>query len=116
MQLSWNEKFFINFLFHFRNLHYILNILKDKMIVVANVFPKLQTVEILVISLSKKCRFRTRFDSQHVKASQILAKAQWEHLGAAFSSLFWKLIWKMSPLVLGEILGVFVNILTADEK
>ena len=56
MQLSWNEKFFINFLFHFRNLHYILNILKDKMIVVANVFPKLQTVEILVISLSKKCR------------------------------------------------------------
>ena len=116
MHLSWNEKFFINFLFHFRNLHYILNILKDKMIVVANVFPKLQTVEILVISLSKKCRFRTRFDSQHVKASQILAKAQWEHLGAAFSSLFWKLIWKMSPLVLGEILGVFVNTLTADGK
>ena len=116
MQLSWNEKFFINFLFHFRNLHYILNILKDKMIVVANVFPKLQTVEILVISLSKKCRFRTRFDSQHVKASQILAKAQWEHFGEAFSSLFWKLIWKMSPLVLGEILGVFVNTLTADGK
>ena len=26
------------------------------------------------------------------------------------------LIWKISPLVLGEILGVFVNILTTDAK
>ena len=86
------------------------------MIVRANVFPKLQTGKNVVRALSKKRRFRTRFDSQHVKASQILAKAQWEHLGAAFSSLFWKLIWKMSPLVLGEILGVFVNTLTADGK
>ena len=51
MQLSWNEKFFINFLFHFRNLHYILNILKDKMIVVANVFPKLQTGNLGYITL-----------------------------------------------------------------
>ena len=32
------------------------------------------TVENLVRPLSKKRRFRTRFDSQHVKASQILAK------------------------------------------
>ena len=101
MQLSWNEKFFINFLFHFRNLHYILNILKDKMIVVANVFPKLQTVEILVISLSEKCRFRTRFDSQHVKASQVLPKSPWERFYHVFSSFSGKLIWKMSPLVLG---------------
>ena len=116
MQLSWNEKFFINLLFHFRNLHYILNILKDKMIVVANVFPKLQTVEILVISLSKKCRFRTRFDSQHVKASQVLPKSPWEHFYHVFSSFSGKLIWKMSPLVLREILVVFVNTFTADAK
>ena len=27
-----------------------------------------------------------------------------------------KLIWKISPLVLGEILGVFINTLTADGK
>ena len=45
------------------------------MIVIGNVFPKLQTVKILVRPMSKKRRFRTRFDSQHAKASQILAKS-----------------------------------------
>ena len=37
------------------------------MIVITNVFPKLQTVNILVKPLSKKRRLRTRFDSEHVK-------------------------------------------------
>ena len=45
------------------------------MILIANVFPKLQTVKTLVRPLYKKGRFRTRFDIQHVKASEILAKA-----------------------------------------
>ena len=45
------------------------------MIVIANVFLKLQTVKILVRPLSKKRRFRTRIDSEHVKASQILANS-----------------------------------------
>ena len=45
------------------------------MILIANVFPQVETVNILVRPLSQKCRFRTRFDSQHVKASQILAKS-----------------------------------------
>ena len=86
------------------------------MIVIANVFPKLQTVENLVKQVSKKRPFRTRFDSQHVKASQILAKSTSEHFYHVFSSLLRKLIWKMSPLVLREIVGVFVITLTADEK
>ena len=41
------------------------------MMVIANVFPKLQTVKILVRAFSKKRRFRKCFDSQHVKVSQI---------------------------------------------
>ena len=86
------------------------------MIVIANVFPKLQNVENLVKQLSKKRPFRTRFDSQHVKASQILAKSTLEHFYHVFSSLLRKLIRKMAPLVLREIVGVFVNTLTADEK
>ena len=44
------------------------------MIVIANVLPRLQTVKILVRPLSKMRRFRKRFDSQHVKALQILVK------------------------------------------
>ena len=35
---------------------------------------------------------------------------------SCFSSFWGKLLWKMCPLVLGEILGVFVYILTADGK
>ena len=44
------------------------------MIFIANVFPELQTVKILGTPLSKKRRLRTRFESQDVKASQILAR------------------------------------------
>ena len=57
------------------NLHQILSILKTRMIVIANVFQKLQTVEILVRALSKYRRFRTRIGSQHVKASPMLSKS-----------------------------------------
>ena len=70
-----NQKLFLNFLFYLWNLHQILNILKKNMMVIANVLPKSQTVDILVRQLSEKRRFRTRCDIQHVKASQILAKS-----------------------------------------
>ena len=79
MHLLEKRKKFLNFFFfHYWNLHQILNIFKKKMIVIAHVFPKLQTVENLVRPFSKKRRFRTRFDSEHVKASQIVAKSPWE--------------------------------------
>ena len=42
-QLSEKQKPFSNFLFELWILYQILNILKEKMIVIANVFPKLQT-------------------------------------------------------------------------
>ena len=56
------------------------------MIVIANVFPKLQTVKILVRALSKKGRFTKRFDNQHVKVSQILAKSPSEQFYSVFLS------------------------------
>ena len=61
-------------MFHFWNLHQILNILKKKMIVIATLFGKLDTVKELVRPLSKKHLSRTPFDSQHVKDFQTLAK------------------------------------------
>ena len=75
MQFSEKRKSFLQILFHFWNLHQILNILKEKMIVMTNAFPKLQTVKNLVRTLSKRRRFTARFDSQHVKALQTLAKS-----------------------------------------
>ena len=109
-----NQKLFLNFLFYLWNLHQILNNLKKNMMIIANVLPKSQTVDILVRPLSKKRRFRTRCDIQHVKASQILAKSPWEQFYLVFSSFSRKLIWKMSPLLSDEILKVFVYILTGD--
>ena len=103
-------------MFHFWILHQILIILKEKIIIIANVFPKLETVKNLVRPLSKNRRFKTRFDSQHVKASKILAKSPWEHIYHVFSSFSGKFISKISPLLIGEILGVFVHTVTADDK
>ena len=74
-QLSAKQKVFLNFFFHFWILHQILNILKKKMIVIVNVFARLQTVKIFVRKLSQGHRFRTGFGSQHVRASQLLAKS-----------------------------------------
>ena len=44
----------LNILFHLGNLHQILNILKKKITVIANVFPKLLNVNNLDRPLSKK--------------------------------------------------------------
>ena len=48
-------------------MHQILNILKEKMIVIATLFRKLQTVKDFASAITKKHRFRTPFDSQHAK-------------------------------------------------
>ena len=77
---------------------------------------KLETVKNFLRTFSKKRRYTIRFDSQNVKASQMLGKSPCELFYHVFLSLSWKLIWKMSPLVLGEILRVFVKTLTADDK
>ena len=70
------------------------------MITIANVFPKLQTVKDLVRKLSRKLRFRTTFDSQHVKGFQKLVKSSSGDFYHIFSLLWDTLIWKMSLLVI----------------
>ena len=84
------------------------------MILIANIFLTLQTVKNMVRTPSKRRGFRARFDSQHVKASQILAKYPSDCFYHVFSSFSQNLICKMSPLVLREILGVLVNTFTGD--
>ena len=78
MQLSQKRKHFSEFLFHFWNLHLSVNVFRKRTIVIANVFPKLQAVEILLRPLFKNRRFHTRIESQHMKASKILAKSPGE--------------------------------------
>ena len=57
------------------------------MIVIATLFWKVQTVKNLVRPLSKKHRFRTPFDTQHVKGPQTLVKFAREYFHLVFSSL-----------------------------
>ena len=98
-----NEKIILYFLFHFVNLHQILNIRKKKMMVVANVFLKLQTVKNFVTPLFKKCHFGTRLKRGDMKVFWILAKSPWECFYHVFSSIWRKLIRKISSLGLFEI-------------
>ena len=104
-----NEKLFLNFLLHLWKEKRILNILKEKKTVFlklmfeANVFLKLQTVKDLVRPLSNNRRFRTCFDSQHVKGFQTLVKSGWEHFYHIFQpferKIFRKYLayWNLKP-------------------
>ena len=103
-------------MFLFWNLHQIWKILKKKMIVIAIMFPKLQTLKNFVRDICKKRHFATRLKTQHYKVSQTLANSRWERFYHVFPSFREKLIWKISPIILGEILGMFLDTLSDDGK
>ena len=86
------------------------------MIVIANVFPKLQNAKDLVKPLSRKRCFRTSFESQRVNACQTLVKFALERLYDIFWSFWGEMICKISPLLKFQILGVFFNTLTSGDK
>ena len=111
-----NKKHFLSFLFHLCNLHQILNIFKKKKILIANVFPKLATVQGLITPLTIHRCLKTSFDSQHVKQFQTLVKSSWEHFYHIFWSLWGEIIWKISPWLKIEIIGLFVKTRTVDYK
>ena len=110
------KKHFLGFLFHWWNLHHISNIFKKKKIVIANVFPKLSTVQGLFTPLTIQRRLKTSFYSQQVKRFQTLVKSSWEHLCHIFWSLWGEKIWKISTWLNFHIVGVFANTWTADYK
>ena len=62
MQLSQNEKHFLNFFLRFLNLDSILNNFKNKMTLAADVFFNLQTPKYVVRWVSKKAPFKGPFD------------------------------------------------------
>ena len=111
-----NEKILPKFVFLSWNLHQILDIFKKKKIVIAKLLPNLQTVKNLVTGLSKNRRLRNSFENQHVKASQTIVKSPWKLFYHIFSLLWEEIIQKISRLLKIEILGGFVNRLTADDK
>ena len=89
---------------------------KKKKIVIANVCPKLATVQGLVTPLTIQRRLKTSFESQHVKRFQTLVKSSWEHFYHIFWSLWGEIIWKISTWLKFHIIGLFANTWTADYK
>ena len=66
--------------------------------------------------MPKKPRVRTLMDSQHVKGSETLLKSARQYFCHFSGSFRKKIISKNSFLVVSEILRLFVNILTPDER
>ena len=65
---------------------------------------------------SKRSCFRTPFANERVNGFQTQLKSARYQYYSLFSSIRGKLSWKRSPSVWYEILRLFVNALTADDK
>ena len=70
----------------------------------------------LATSTSKRSCFRTPFANERVNGFQTLLKSARRSYYPLFSSIGGKLSWKKSPSISYEILRLFVNALTADDK
>ena len=64
----------------------------------------------------KMLNFRRPSDSQYVKGSKTPLKSARQYIYPIVSSLWVKLSFRTSLLVISEIWGLFVNKLTADDK
>ena len=93
-----------------------MNILKKKMALIAEVFPKLRTPKSKVRSMSIKSRFKGSFKKQHGKRAQTLLKFAWQNLYHIYWSLWRQLTFKKFLLVICKISRLFPNTLSADSK
>ena len=66
--------------------------------------------------MSKKSRFREPFDKQHGKWDQTVLKSEWHHFYKIYWSMWSQLSSKKSLLVIGRIVVLFFNTLTACHK
>ena len=111
-----NKRFFLQFLLLFSNLHQIYNLSKKKVSLLVSVFPKLLTQKEVVTWTSKAPCFRTPFGNQRVQEFQTLPKSARHHYYPIVPWIWDKLSWKKCRLVIFEILELFVNTLTTDDK
>ena len=93
-----------------------MNILKKKMSLIADVFPKLRIPKNVVRSMFKKSRFRGSYKKKHGKRDQTLLKFKGQHLYHIHWSMSRQLTYKMSLLVICKILRRFSNTLSAYGK
>ena len=85
------------------------------MILIGDVYPKLQTPKKVIRWISEKSGFRGPFNKQHGKWAQTLLQPGRRPLYDIYWSLWKYCSWKKPILVLCKILTLFVNTLTADD-
>ena len=93
-----------------------LNDFRKKMMVITNLFPILQNVKSWSDHSLKSVVSQHPLTVNYLKGCQTLKKSAWEHFYHIFSSLWMKMIRKISPLLNFQIIGVFFNTLTGDDK
>ena len=111
-----NAKLFLDFLLKFWNVREIYNILEKRMRVLAYLFPKLLFRKEVATETTRRFCFRTPFGNQRVNGFQIPLKVARHHYYPFFPWIPVKLSWKKSDIFWFEILRLFANILTADDK
>ena len=79
-------------------------------------FPKVLTPKEVVTWTSKAPCFRTPFGNQRVQEFQTLSKSARHHYYPIVPWIWDKLSWKKCRLVRFEILELFVNTLTTDDR
>ena len=82
---------------------------------IADLFSKMRTPESANKQFSRKSPFRGHFEKQHIKGDQLLLKSESHHLYHISRSLFRQLSEKKYLLVIFKPLGMFLNLLTAEE-
>ena len=115
MHLSQQPKFLLYISLHFRNLHRIF-IIYNKRESPSLTISEIIASEISGYYMSKRSRFRPPFGSQRVGGSKSLLKSAQHHFYTIFPLMWDKLSCKKLILVRFEILGLFLNTTTTDDK
>ena len=93
-----------------------MNLFKKRMTLIAYLFLRLQSARNVVRYMSKKSRFRLRFQKEHGKRVSTLFKFERQHLCHIYWSTKRKFSCQKSLLVICKSLRLFVNTMSAVDK
>ena len=93
-----------------------MNIFKNKMLLIADVFPKLRIPKNLVKQISKTLPLRGPFDKRHAKWYQTLLKFERHHLYHIYWSVSRQLSRKKCLLVRSKFLRLFLYTFIGNDK
>ena len=110
-------KHFLRIFYSMFKIYITFGIFREKNLsIIAEIFPKLLTLKNAVTQMHSRSCFRTLSSRQHSNGSKTRQKYTTEHFYPTLTSFWHRWIWKTPFLVRFEILGLFVNVLTANAE